>query len=151
MAEIYIDGELSKGTGIFGVDNLLTLQETLNLPRLYSLTDSSQKYLTDGKDLDFSRPITKFKRGQRIKAITLTPPEVTSWDYVKLTLTEVNTRKESLLDNKGDYAGGLLFFRPLFLIPTDVPPGRYEVKYSLKNSEGKVVTSERYHRIITIE
>lgn len=151
LTEIYIDGVLSQGTGIFGVDNLLILQETLYLPRLYSLTDSSQKYLIDSKDLDFSRPIATFKRGQRIKAITLTPPEVTSWDYAKLILTEVNSRKESLLDNKGQYSGGLFFFRPLFKIPLDMPSGRYEVKYSLKNNEGKLVTSERYHRIITIE
>ncbi len=148
LTEIYIDGKLSNETGIFGIDNLLIVQDAPDLSRLYSLSDSSQSYTVNR--LGYLRPTATFKRGQRIIAITLTD-NVNSWDYVKLILTEVNTRKEVILDNGGELAGGLLFFRPLFKIPSDIPPGRYEVKYSTKNNEGKIVTSVRYHRAIMIE
>ncbi len=149
LVEIYIDGKVSKETDTFGIERLFTLQELPNLPRLLSLTDSSQEYMVDRLNFYF-KPINKFKRGQSVLAITF-PGDALSWDFVKLNLTEVDTKKELVLDNKGKAAGGILFFRPVFGIPLDTAPGRYEVKFSMKSNAGKVVSSPRYHRIIMIE
>lgn len=149
LLEIYIDGKASKVTDTFGIDRIFTLQESPNLPRLLSLTDSSQEYTVNRLNFHF-KSITNFKRAQSVLAITF-PGNSLSWDFIKLNLTEIDTKKELVLDNMGKAAGGILYFRPIFEIPLDTPPGRYEAKFSMKSNEGKVVSSARYHRIITIE
>ena len=151
VREILMDGKTLPLHNLINSDNLLIVQKEYAQPRLMSLTHISQLYYTDF-GLAVFKPLTHFKRGQEILAITATP-DARFWVGEKLILKNVDTHKEFILnsDEPNGFFPNIVFSSVYFLIPTECPPGRYAVTFSCSPDGVTTYYSERYHRIITIE
>ncbi|KQS31036.1 hypothetical protein [Dyadobacter sp. Leaf189] len=148
---ILIDGKELPLHNLINSDNLLIVQKEYAQPRLMSLTHISQLYYTDF-GLAVFKPLTHFKRGQEILAITATP-DAHHWKGEKLILKNVDTQKEFILKKaeSNGFFPNIVFYSVYFLIPAECPPGRYAVTFSCSPDGVTTYHSERYHRIITIE
>lgn len=151
LDEILINGQPILRDNVLETDNITIVQNDARQTQLISLTDYSQKYTTSQGLVEF-KPITKFKRGSELMAITHTPNALSRKDK-KLYLKDITSDKEYILnhDYLKEFSPSVYSEYSFFPIPMDVPPGQYEVRVSTVPDGVTTYFSERYHRIIKIE